>query len=122
MLVGPVVKELTAAGAQLGGEQKLAKAVDLPARSPQCPGLKIHKESRIGDIATGCIATALDRLLDNDLLIRFDPSEPPVEGVHQARVASRRLRSDLKLLGMALDPEWLAQVRTDLKWLGEILG
>jgi CHAD domain-containing protein len=64
----------------------------------------------------------LDRLLDNDLPIRLDPSNPSVEGVHQARVATRRLRSELKLLGGAIDSEWVTQVRVDLKWLGEALG
>jgi CHAD domain-containing protein len=122
VLVAPVMKQLTAAGAHLGGEQKLAKAVDLPARSPQGTGPRMYKGSRVGDIVTCCIVTALDRLLDNDLLIRFDPSDPSVEGVHQARVATRRLRSELKLLSGALDSEWVTQVRVDLKWLGEALG
>jgi CHAD domain-containing protein len=122
VLVAPVMKQLTAAGARLGGEQKLAKAVDLPVRSPQGPGPRIHRGSRVGDIARGCIATALDRLLDNDLPMRLDPSDPSVEGVHQARVATRRLRSELKLLGGAFDSEWVTQVRVDLKWLGEALG
>jgi CHAD domain-containing protein len=122
VMVTPVVKQLTAAGARLGGEQKLAKAVDLPARSSQRPGPSIHRGSRVRDIVTGCIASSLDRLLDNDLPIRLDPSNPSVEGVHQARVATRRLRSELKLLGGALDSEWVTQVRVDLKWLGEALG
>lgn len=122
VLVAPVVKQLTAAGARLGGEQKLTKAVDLPSRSSQDPGPRIHRGSRVRNIATGCISSALDRLLDNDLPIRLDPSNPSLEGVHQARVATRRLRSELKLLGGALDSEWVTQVRVDLKWLGEALG
>ena len=122
VLVAPVVKKLTAAGARLGGQQKLTTAVDLPARSSQGPGPRIHRGSRVRNIASGCIASALDRLLDNDLPIRLDPSNPSVEGVHQARVATRRLRSELKLLEGALDSEWVTQVRVDLKWLGEALG
>jgi CHAD domain-containing protein len=122
VLVGPVVKRLTGAGARLGGEQKLARAVDLPVRAPRGPGLTIGGGSRMGDVVRYCIANASDRLLDNDYRIRLDPSDPSVEGVHQARVATRRLRSELKLLGAALDPEWVTPLRADLKWLGEALG
>ena len=39
----------------------------------------------MGDVARAAIATALDRLLDNDYLLRLDPSDPSVEGIHQAR-------------------------------------
>ncbi|MGA3146341.1 MAG: CYTH and CHAD domain-containing protein [Acidimicrobiales bacterium] len=120
VLGGRVVNRLLAAGARPGGEQKLAKAVDLPARSRQ--GARIHKGSRMADVAAASIAAALDRLLDNDYLLRLDPSNPSVEGIHQARVATRRLRSELKLIGSVLDPVWVAQVRAELRWLGRRLG
>jgi CHAD domain-containing protein len=42
--------------------------------------------------------------------------------VHQARVATRRLRSDLKTFGAVLDPVWLTHTREDLKWVGATLG
>ncbi len=118
-LAGRVVQRLIEAGARPGGEQKLAQAVDLPARAPRA---RLHKGSSMGEIAGDSIATELDRLLDNDVRLRLDPSNPPVEGVHQARVATRRLRSELKLLGSVLDPAWVAHVRTELRWLGEKLG
>jgi CHAD domain-containing protein len=44
------------------------------------------------------------------------------EGVHQARVACRRMRSDLKTFEPLLDPAWSAGVRTDLRWLIDELG
>jgi CHAD domain-containing protein len=37
-------------------------------------------------------------------------------------VATRRLRSDLKTLRSVLDPVWLDQTRTELAWMGEVLG
>ncbi|HEY6472762.1 MAG TPA: CHAD domain-containing protein, partial [Acidimicrobiales bacterium] len=49
-------------------------------------------------------------------------SDPGVEDVHQARVASRRLRSDLKTLRAVLDPVWNDHMRGDLRWLGNLLG
>ena len=44
------------------------------------------------------------------------------EDVHQARVAARRLRSNLKTFGRLLDPVWVKHVRSDLKWLSSALG
>jgi CHAD domain-containing protein len=121
-LVDPVLKQLTSAGARPDGEQKLAKAVDLPVRLPEGQGVRIRIGSSVGDVVGTSIVAALGRLLDNDYRMRLDPSDPLVEGVHQARVATRRLRSDLKLFGSVLDPSWVAHVRAELKWLGEALG
>ena len=121
-LVDPVVKTLIGAGARQDGEQKLAKAVDLPDRSKGDPGVLIDRDSSVGDVVKLGIATALDRLLDNDYLLRIEPANPSIEGVHQARVATRRLRSELKMLGSALDSEWVHHIRRELQWLGAALG
>jgi len=45
-----------------------------------------------------------------------------VEGLHQMRVATRRLRSDLKTFEALVDPEWSQPLREELKWLGGALG
>jgi CHAD domain-containing protein len=42
--------------------------------------------------------------------------------VHQARVATRRLRSDLRTFRDFLDPVWNAALRDELQWLGAELG
>jgi CHAD domain-containing protein len=44
------------------------------------------------------------------------------EGVHQARVATRRLRSDLRTFRSMLDPDWSVPLREELRWLGTVLG
>lgn len=44
------------------------------------------------------------------------------EGVHQLRVASRRLRSELRLLQPMLEPPWYATTMKELAWLGHTLG
>jgi CHAD domain-containing protein len=44
------------------------------------------------------------------------------EGVHQARVASRRMRSDLKTFEPLLDAGWSARLRAELEWLIDALG
>ena len=44
------------------------------------------------------------------------------EVVHQARVATRRLRSDLRTFEHFVDHEWAAELRAELRWLGAELG
>lgn len=45
-----------------------------------------------------------------------------IEAVHQMRVATRRLRSDLRTFRIALDPQWAASLRAELGWLADLLG
>jgi len=59
------------------------------------------------------------RLLEHDLGVRL--GEAP-EDVHQARVATRRLRSDLRTYGDVLDPDWAEELRTALKDVADALG
>ncbi|MGH9018168.1 MAG: CHAD domain-containing protein, partial [Acidimicrobiales bacterium] len=47
---------------------------------------------------------------------------PPSEVIHQARVAARRLRSDLLTLRPVLDHLWIDHTRAELAWLGTVLG
>ena len=44
------------------------------------------------------------------------------EAVHQARVATRRIRSTLRTFSKLLDEEWTDRLRDDLKWLADLLG
>jgi CHAD domain-containing protein len=44
------------------------------------------------------------------------------EGVHKSRVATRRLRSDLKTFRPLLDRDWAQDLRGELKWLADKLG
>jgi CHAD domain-containing protein len=58
-------------------------------------------------------------------LISHDPGtrlgEDP-EDLHQARVATRRLRAVLRAASPLLDPAWTDSVRAELAWLGGALG
>jgi CHAD domain-containing protein len=76
-----------------------------------------------GTGVTAVIRDALDasvqRLLVADPIARV--GEDP-EGVHQARVATRRLRSDLRTFAPLLDPAWVTSLRDELRWLGAELG
>lgn len=119
-LLAAVVAALRAAGAGASGRSKFALAAGVPDRPVGPP-------PRAAD-ATGMVArqlsAGLDRLLAQDYRLRI-PDEgrgPDPEAVHQARVATRRLRSDLLTFSAVLDPVWAKNVRADLKWIGALLG
>ena len=71
------------------------------------------------DVIRGTLAESVASLLHNDPLVRTgrDP-----EAVHQARVATRKLRSNLRTFGPLLDPEWTEPLRSELGWLAFGLG
>jgi CHAD domain-containing protein len=81
--------------------------------------------TRVGDDATGldvlrsALAGHTIRLVSHDRVVRLgrDP-----EGVHQARVAARRLRSDLRTFRPLLDRDWTEALRIELEWLSGLLG
>jgi len=71
------------------------------------------------DVIRNSIAESVAALLHNDPLVRTgrDP-----EAVHQARVATRKLRSHLRTFGPLLDVEWTEPLRSELGWLALSLG
>jgi len=94
----------------------LGPAALLPAEvvvPPVGPG------SNAADVVQAAIASGVVRLLAHDPGVRLgdDP-----EDVHQARVATRRLRSDLRTFRPLLDPDWTAAVRDELGWIAALLG
>ena len=64
------------------------------------------------------IANGVRRVILNDPRTRLGEMEP----LHQMRVGTRRLRSDLRTFGPLLDPEWAEALRGELGWLGGSLG
>lgn len=55
----------------------------------------------------------------NDPVVRLDRD---VEALHDLRVAVRRSRAVLRAAGDLFEPEWLGNLRAELKWLGGELG
>jgi CHAD domain-containing protein len=88
-----------------------------PDREIDVPTLP--KDPSAGDVVRRAIAGAVERLILHDAMVRLD-TDP--EGVHQARVSTRRLRSDLRTFGPLLDPAWTKTTREELRWLGDVLG
>ena len=70
-------------------------------------------------VVRGALASSVIRLIRHDAGVRIgdDP-----EDVHQARVASRRLRSDLRTFRDVLEPAFASSLRDELRWLGGELG
>jgi CHAD domain-containing protein len=117
-----VVDRLLGAGARISAEPKLARALGRPAGPGHSAARKLKHSDPLRSVIEARVADALGRILDHDYLLRADPSDPPPHAIHQARVATRRLRSDLKTFRPALDPVWLDRTRAELKWLGGVLG
>ena len=117
-----VLGRLLGAGARINAEPKLARALGRPAGPGDSAAERLKHRDSLRAVIEASVADALGRILDHDYLLRADPSDPPPDAIHQARVATRRLRSDLKTFRSALDPAWLDHTRAELKWLGGVLG
>lgn len=78
-------------------------------------------EATLGEVATAALTGDAERLLRNDALLR-EGERSAVEAVHQMRVATRRLRSDLRTFRTALDPGPANDLRGELGWLAGLLG
>lgn len=79
----------------------------------------IDKNAEGAAVVRRAIAASVVRLLRHDAIVR-DAGDP--EGVHQARVSTRRLRSDLRTFAPLLDTAWSEPLRAELSWLAGELG
>lgn len=121
----PVPKALRA----LGPAALEAPKVGVVAVSPAGPGARPgktagpggrHREPVSGGVLVrSALAAGTSRLVGHDPGVRLgdDP-----EDVHQARVATRRLRSDLATFSDLVDSDWSRHLRNELAWLGDVLG
>ncbi len=80
---------------------------------------RLAGEATALDVIRSAIAGSTIKLMSNDPVVRL--GEDP-EGVHRARVAARRLRSDLRTFRPLLDRDWAGALRAELEWLGRLLG
>jgi CHAD domain-containing protein len=83
------------------------------------PSLEVLPGPSVGAVLRRCLGTDVARLVASDPVARL--GEDP-EGVHQARVASRRLRSHLATFGDVLREGPTVRLVRDLRWLGRALG
>jgi CHAD domain-containing protein len=87
------------------------------APAPEVAG--VPTANRAADVVRAALAASIRRLARAEPVARA--GEDP-EGVHRMRVATRRLRSDLRTFVGALDPTWAESLRRELRWLARILG
>src|SRR5829696_4297983 len=121
-LLDKVVDRLLEAGAQAaeptpkylralaGRERALGHEVVQPEVDADAPVEALLRH----DLAGGTL-----RLFRHEAGVRIGED---AEAVHQARVATRRIRSTLRTFSKLLDEEWTDRLRDDLKWLANLLG
>ncbi len=120
-MLDEVLERLRAAGAGAPDptpkyERAVGPFATLP---PEVEAVPLTSASTVSQVLSRTLATSVTHLLRHDVVIRLD-ADP--EGVHQARVATRRLRSDLRTFRTMLDPDWSVPLREELRWLGTVLG
>ena len=91
------------------------RALEPPEVSPE----PLLPASTARDVIKHALAESIAALLHHDPLVRT--SRDP-EAVHQARVATRKLRSNLRTFGPLLDVEWTEPLRSELGWIATSLG
>jgi CHAD domain-containing protein len=81
--------------------------------------VEVGPQSTTADVVRGALAAATERIISHEPGVR---SGDDPEDVHQARVGSRRLRSDLRTFLPVLDAGWAAGLREEARWLADLLG
>ncbi len=116
-LLDSVVARLGEAGARRSAQQpKVARALGIAPATEAAPE---PATMTLSEVAALACRTGLERLLTHDPWVRLGGES---EHIHQARVATRRLRSDLRTFGDSLDADWTTSMRADLRWVGAALG
>jgi CHAD domain-containing protein len=86
---------------------------------PEVSSQPVPKDASAKDVIRSMIADSVAALLHQDPLVRTS-GDP--EAVHQARVATRKLRSHLRTFAPLLEIEWTDPMRSELGWLALSLG
>jgi CHAD domain-containing protein len=120
-LLDEVLGRLRAAGAGAPDPTpKYARAVGpLATQPPEVVVGRLPAGARVSEVLGRALSMSVVHLMRSDVVIRLDVD---TEGVHQARVAARRLRSDLRTFRTALSPDRTEPLREELRWLGTVLG
>ncbi len=120
-LLDAVIRRLREAGAGTPDPTpKLVRALGARALEPaDLPMVDLGGRPTAGEVIRAAMVGSVTRILRHDAGVRIgdDP-----EDVHQARVGTRRLRSDLRTFAPLLDAGWADPLRDELKWLAAELG
>ncbi len=120
-LLDAVLHALTRAGAVAGDDRpKVVRAIGARAADPpDVVVAPLDSDATVAAVVAAAIGAGVTRIIRHDPGVRLgdDP-----EHVHQARVGTRRLRSDLRTFRPLLDEEWTRSARDELGWLAGALG
>jgi CHAD domain-containing protein len=120
-IIAALVARLRSAGA--GAPDRTPKHVRaLGPRAlepPEVSSRPLAAGASAAEVIRNVLAESVAALLRHDPFVRTS-SDP--EAVHQARVATRKLRSHLRTFGPLLDAEWTDMLRTELGWVAMALG
>ena len=117
-LMRAVAEHLVDAGATATTTSKLAKVLG-ERPDPEISVPRVGRNTTIGTVVRAAIGSGVRELIGNDPGIRLG-ADP--EAVHKGRVATRRLRSNLKSLEPLLVASRVAWLRSELSWAGTLLG
>ena len=120
-LLGGVTAALLAAGAGAPDPMsKVARALGPRALVPSMlEGPTPRRDASIAEVLAAGLRSAVAEMIANDHVIRLDDDSM---GLHRARWALRRIRSDLKTFTSHFDDAYLDHLRTELRWLSEEFG
>jgi CHAD domain-containing protein len=120
-IIDPLVMRLRGAGA--GAPDPTPKHIRAlgprATEAPEVAAQPLQADPHAKDVIKHVLAESIASMLKHDPLIRTS-GDP--EAVHQARVATRKLRSHLRTFGPLLDLEWTGPLRSELAWLALGLG
>ncbi len=115
-----IVARLRAAGAgEADPTPKVVRALGPRAAEPPDLEPVSGPAHDVREVVRDALRATVAKLVQHDPGVRTgdDP-----EDLHQARVATRRLRAHLRTFAPLLDEHWAAALRVDLQWLGGALG
>jgi len=99
---------------------KVVRALGPRALAAPEPGrVEVGADASTAEVVQAGIANAVVLILEHDHVVRLDDD---VEGVHRARVGTRRLRSNLRTFSRLLDADRLGDLRHELRWFAAELG
>jgi len=94
-------------------------AIGERAREPEIAVPVLDARARIGDVIRAALARSVEQIVRYDAKLRLHADE---DAIHDARVAVRRLRSDLRTFLPLFDATWACGVRERLRWLQDGLS
>ena len=90
-----------------------------PGEPPDLVAPHVTCDTRIDDVVRAALIGSVQQLINVDVAMRIGGDS---RAVHQARVAVRRLRSDLRTFRPVLDETWATTLRERVRWLGDALA